>query len=100
MQNKKLEKEMTALLKEADWDNVYRLNIIDKDWWIERVNGGNTPIKARYMAAAALTRKPDGSYCYKKCTFHQDKLITGAFGELYLSHQGSEVPINKENIDK
>ena len=100
MQNSGLEEKMTALLKEAGWDNVYRLNIVDKDWWIERVNGGNTPVKARYMAAAAMTRKADGSYCYKKCTFHQDKLITGAFGELYLSFQGDEVPINKENIDK
>ena len=100
MQNKGMEQEMAELLKEAGWDNVYRLNIVDKDWWIERVDGGDTPVKARYLAAVALTKKSDGSYCYKKCTFHQDKLITGAFGQLYLSHQGDEVAIAKDNIDK
>ena len=100
MSNKNIEKQMESLLKNAGWDNVYRLNIVDKDWWIERTNGGNTPVKARYLAAAALTKKADGSYAYKKCTFHQDKLITGNFGELYLSHQGEEVVINKDNIDK
>ncbi len=100
MQNKKLEKQMIALLKDAGWDNVYRLNIVDKDWWIERIDGGNTPVKARYMAAVALTKKSDGTYYYKKCTFHQDKLISGAFGELYVSHQGDAVPIDKGNIDK
>lgn len=100
MQNKKFEKEMIALLKEAGWENVYRLNIIDKDWWIERVDGGNTAVKARYMAAVALTESSDGSYFYKKCTFHQDRLITGGFSALYLSHQGTAVPISKGNIDK
>ncbi len=100
MQNTKLEAQMTALLKNAGWDNVYRINIVDKDWWIERTNGGNTPVKARYLAAVALTQKSDGSYEYKKCTFHQDMMITGNFGEMYLSHQGDAVGIKKENIDK
>ena len=100
MENKGLEKQMTALLKNAGWESVYRLNIVDKDWWIERVDGGNTAVKSRYLAAVAMAKKSDGSYFYKKCTFHQDKLITGAFGELYLSHQGDEVPISKENRDK
>ncbi len=100
MKDERIAESMRSLLKNGGWDNVYRLNITDKDWWIERVNGGNTPVKSRYLAAVALAKKSDGSYFYKKCTFHQDKLITGGFGELYLSHQGEEVPINKENIDK
>lgn len=100
MHNEELEKKMVALLENAGWDNVYRLNIVDKDWWIERVNGGNTAVKARYMAAAALTDKKDGTYEYRTCTFHQDKLLTGGFGELYLSHQGEAVLINRDNIDK
>lgn len=100
MNNKGLEQEMISLLKEAGWDNVYRLNIIDKDWWIERINGGNTPVKAKYLAAVALTKKSDGTCVYKKCTFHKDRLITGGFSELYLSHQGDEVTILAGNIDK
>lgn len=77
MKDEHIAKNMRSLLKNAGWDNVYRLNITDKDWWIERVNGGNTPVKSRYLAAVALAKKSDGSYFYKKCTFHQDKLITG-----------------------
>jgi hypothetical protein len=52
------------------------------------------------MAAAALAKGSDGEYYYKVCTFHQDKLITGGFGKLYLSHQGDTVPIARKNIDK
>jgi len=100
MVNKKLAAEMEDLLKNAGWTKVYRLNIVDKDWWIDRVSGGNSPVKSRHIAAAVITRGDDGNYFYKVCTFHQDKLITGAFSELYLSHQGDPVPIPKENIDK
>ncbi len=100
MQNKKIEEEMIALLKDAGWENVYRLNIVDKDWWIERVDGGNTAVKSRYMAAVALTKKSDGTYVYRKCIFHQDRLLSGGFGKLYLSHQGDEVSIDTKNIDK
>ena len=98
--NKKLTKEMIGLLEDSGWANVYRLNIVDKDWWVERVSGGNSPVKAKYMAAAALTKGDNGSYYYKHCTFHRDKLISGGFGPLYLSHQGEAVPIVKNNIDK
>lgn len=100
MHNEEIEKEMIALLKNAGWDNVYRLNIVDKDWWIERVNGGNTAVKSRYMAAAALTDKKDGTYQYCTCTFTQDKLLSGGFGKLYLSHQGEGVLVSRDNIDK
>ena len=72
---------------------------MDKDWWIDRVSGGDSPVKSRHIAAAALARDADGYY-YKVCTFHQDKLLTGGFGELYLSHQGDRVPIPEANIDK
>lgn len=100
MVNEGLQAEMISLLTKAGWPTVYRLNIVDKDWWLERVDGGNTPVKARYLAAVALAETPDGKYYFKRCTFHQDKLITGNFGPLYLSHQGDTVPISKENRDK
>lgn len=100
MKNAKFEKEMAELLREAGWSNVYRLNIIDKDWWIERVDGGNTAVSARYLTAAAITELADGSYCFRKCTFHQDRLLSGGFGKFYLSHQSEAVPIPKSNLDK
>jgi len=97
--NKSIAAEMEALLKNAGWENIHRINIVDKDWWIDRISGGNSLVKSRHIAAAALAKDGAGYY-YKVCTFHQDKLPTGAFGELYLSHQGDRVPIPKENIDK
>jgi hypothetical protein len=56
-------------------------------------------VKSRHLAAAALARDGEGYY-YKVCTFHQDQLLTGGFGELYLSHQGERVPVPKDNIDR
>lgn len=100
MINKSLEKQMKALLENAGWPSVYRVNIVDKDWWIDRVSGGNSPVKSRHMAAAALAKGSDGNYFYKICTFHQHKLITGAFGPLELTHQGQTVPVPEGNIDK
>ncbi|MDT8320539.1 MAG: hypothetical protein RQ826_08430 [Xanthomonadales bacterium] len=99
MTNKAMATEMRALLENAGWENIHRINIVDKDWWIDRVSGGNSPVQSRHIAAAALARD-DGGYYYKRCTFHQDKLITGGFGELYLSHQGVRVPIPEANIDR
>lgn len=99
MTNKKMVAEMETLLKNAGWEDIHRINIVDKDWWIDRISGGNSPVKSRHLAAAALAKDGDGYY-YKVCTFHQDKLPTGAFGELYLSNQGDRVPIPKANIDK
>ena len=69
MVNKKLAAEMEDLLKNAGWTKVYRLNIVDKDWWIDRVSGGNSPVKSRHIAAAVITRGDDGNYFYKVCTF-------------------------------
>jgi hypothetical protein len=99
MTDKALAAEMEALLENAGWEDIHRINIVDKDWWIDRVAGGDSAVKSRHIAAAALARDSEGYY-YKVCTFHQDKLITGGFGELYLSHQGDRVPIPEANIDK
>ncbi len=99
MKNPGLEKEMTDLLKNAGWDPVLRLNIVDMDWWIDRVAGGNSAEKSRHIAAAALSRDGNG-YFYKKATFHKDRLITGGYGPLYISHTGDRIEIREENIDK
>ncbi len=91
---------MTNLLLAAGWKNVYRLNIVDKDWWIMRASGGNSAITGRYMDAAALTENPKGTFYYKRCSFQQNKLLSGGFGPLFISKQGEAVPINKKSIDK
>ena len=100
MKNAKFESQMKKTLVDAGWPEVHRLNIIDKDWWLDRVSGGDSPIKSRHMAAAALAKGSDGKYFYRVCTFHQHKLITGGFGSFELSHQGPKVPIAENNIDK
>jgi len=97
--DKAMAAEMRSLLENAGWENIHRINIVDKDWWIDRVAGGDSAVESRHIAAAALARDGDGYY-YKVCTFHQDRLLTGGFGELYLSHQGDRVPIPQANIDK
>ncbi len=99
LQNAGLQKEMTALLKDAGWDPVLRLHIVDKDWWIDRVAGGNSAEKSRHIAAAALSKDGNG-YFYKKVTFHKDRLISGGYGPLYISHTGDRIEIPEENIDK
>jgi hypothetical protein len=99
MTDKAMAAKMEDLLENAGWENIHRINIVDKDWWIDRVAGGDSAVKSRHIAAAALARDGDG-YFYKVCTFHQDRLLTGGFGELYLSHQGDRVPVPQANIDK
>ena len=99
MKNSALEAEMKTLLKNGGWTNIHRLNIVDKDWWIDRVSGGNSPVKSRRMDAAVLAKGADGNYYYKVCTFQQDKLLSGDFGPLYLSHQGDMVPVAADKID-
>jgi chemotaxis protein histidine kinase CheA len=99
MTNKTMVTEMQSLLVNAGWENIHRINIVDKDWWIDRISGGDSPENSRHVAAAALARDEAGYY-YRVCTFHQDKLLTGGYGELYLSHQGDRVPIPEANIDK
>ena len=99
MTNRSLAAEMQSLLENAGWEDIHRVSIVDKDWWTDRVAGGDSAVQSRHIAAAALARDDEGYY-YKVCTFHQDKLITGGFGELYLSHQGDRVPVPEANIDK
>jgi len=100
MTNKELEKEMTALLKNAGWPEVVRIVIKDKDWWLDRASGGNSPIVSRHIDAAAAARDNDGSYYYRIVTFQQMKRIDGSFGKLEISFTGDKVPIPKDNILK
>lgn len=100
LNNPTLEQEMEDLLLKAGWKNIYRLNIVDKDWWVMRASGGDSPVVGRYMDAVALTEDPKGKFYYKRCSFQQDKLLGGGFGELFISKQGEAVPVNKDNIDK
>jgi hypothetical protein len=99
MINKSMEAKMRELAKNAGWPDVYRLNIIDKAWWLNRVSGGDSPVKSRHMAAAIMAEDGDGYY-YKVCTFHQHRLITGGWGQLELTHTGDRVPVAEENKDK
>ena len=98
--DKALEETMKKLLVNAGWKDVRRLVIVDKDWWNDLVEGGNSPVKSRHMAAAAAAKADDGSFYYCICTFHQQKLIDGSFGPLELTHTGDRKPILEENIDK
>jgi hypothetical protein len=98
--DKAMEDTMVKLLKNAGWTDVLRLNIVDKDWWLDRVEGGDSPIKSRHMAAAAAYKDKDGQCYYRVCTFHQHMLITGAFGPLELTDQANPVPIPEANIGK
>lgn len=99
MVDKAMEANMRKLLMNAGWTNVARLVIVDKDWWLDRASGGDSPIVSRHIAAAAATKDADG-YFYKVCTFHQRRLITGAFGPLELTDQGMKRKIAAENVAK
>jgi len=100
MVNKALEEKMAGLLKNAGWPAIYRLNIVDKDWWLDRASGGDSPIVSRRMAAAALTQDSDGSYYYCVVSFQQPRLITGDWGKLEILKVGAKNPLPKANIDK
>jgi hypothetical protein len=77
---------------------VLKLHIVDKDWWINRVAGGNSAIESRHMAAAAAYKDADNKHYYKICTFHEHRLITGGFGPLELTHQSPPIPISAERL--
>jgi len=100
MVDKAMEATMRKLLANAGWPTVVRLVIVDKDWWLDRASGGNSPIVSRHIEAAAAAKDTDGSYFYKNCTFHQRKLITGGFGPLELTNQGMKRKIAAANINK
>jgi hypothetical protein len=98
MTNIDMEKRMVYLLKNAGWSDVLKLHIVDKDWWLDRVAGGNSMIESRHMAAAAAYQDADGKYYYKTGTFHERRLLTGGFGPLELTHQSPPVPISAESL--
>ncbi|MBN2129256.1 MAG: hypothetical protein JW741_07150 [Sedimentisphaerales bacterium] len=98
MTNKEMEAKMVKLLTNAGWSDVLKLHIVDKDWWIDRVAGGNSPIESRHVAAAAAYKDAGDKYYYKICTFHEQRLITGGFGPLELTHQSPPVPISAKSL--
>ena len=77
--------------------DVKKLHIISKDWWLERVAGGDSAYKARYLETAVAAQDGDGCY-YTIVTFHQDALLGGGWGNLYLSHIGTQKRLPCENI--
>lgn len=95
-----LQNEMVNLLKNAGWLEVRRLIIVDKDWWIDRVSGGDSPVQSRHIEAAAAAKDAGGGYYYCHVTFHQPMLITGAWGKTTLTDTGKKKPIMEENIDQ
>jgi hypothetical protein len=95
-----LQAEMMKLLRNAGWKNIRVLVIVDKDWWIDRVEGGDSAVKGRHIGAAAAAKADDGTFFWSNLTFEQKKQIDGSFGPLELSHTGVKRPIKEENIDK
>lgn len=95
-----LQSQMIKLLQNAGWKNVRKLVIVDKDWWINRVSGGDSPVKSRHIGAAAASKAEDGTYFWCHLTFEQQKLLDGSFGPLELTRTGEKRSIKEENIDK
>lgn len=95
-----LESQMMKLLLNAGWKNIRRLVIVDKDWWINRASGGDSPVTSRHIGAAVAAKAEDGSFYWCNVTFEQQKLIDGSFGPLELTRTGEKRPIKEENIDK
>lgn len=100
MTDVQLESQMMKLLLNAGWKNIRRLIITDKDWWMDRMAGGDTAIIGRHIAAAVAAKAEDGSYHWCIATFEQKKQVDGSFGPLGLSRTGDKKPIKEENIDK
>lgn len=97
--DKALEREMLELLDNAGWENIRKLVIVDKDWWLDRVAGGDSAVKSRHIAAAVAAKVADGKFFWSNCTFHQQRLISGGFGPLELTRTGRKRPIHEKNID-
>ena len=98
MKSADLEAQMNALMKERGY-KVERLYLKDKDWWIERVAGGDSAVKSRYIAAA-VAFKEDSNYFYSIVKFQQPKLISGTWGALEVMDTGQKKAIPEENIHK
>lgn len=95
-----LQAEMMKRLSNAGWKNIRRLVIVDKDWWNDLAQGGNSTVIGRYIGAAVAAKADDGSCYWCHVTFEQKKQIDGSFAPLELSHTGEKRPIQEENIDK
>lgn len=98
MTNANLEKEMRKLLQGAGWQNVLRVVIKDKDWWMDRASGGDSPIVGRHIDAAVAAKGKDGSCYFAIVTFEQKRLITGGWGVLEISATGAKTPIPEKNV--
>lgn len=88
--DKELEANMRKLLENAGWNKILRLAIVDKDWWIDYVDGSDSPVKSRHIAAAAAAKDKDGGCYYCIVTFHQPKLADGSWGKLELTDTGEK----------
>ena len=97
MTDKDMESKMRKLCENAGWKEIKKLHIVSEDWWYERESGGDSPFKARYLEAAVAAEDDQGCY-YCIVIFHQDALLGGGWGELYLSHTGAQKKLPCENI--
>lgn len=95
--DKEMENNMLKLCENAGWQDIKKLHIVSKDWWYERVSGGDSPYKSRYLEAAVAAQDAQGCY-YSIVTFHQDALLDGGWSELYLSNTGNQNRLPCENI--
>lgn len=100
MQDADLEAKMKALLENAGRKDLRGLRIIDKDWWTDRVAGGDSAVESRHIAAAAASKAEDGTFTWRIFTFHQRALLGGGFGALELTHTSDPMPIAEENLEK
>lgn len=100
LSNPTLAAELEGILQQHGWPQIQRLIIVDKDWWIDRVDGGDTAIKSRHIAAAAAARGTDGKLFFQVLTFTQPMLLSGDWGKLDLSHSGEKKPLPEENLNK
>jgi len=98
--NPPLAAKLEAILQKHGWPQIQRLLIVDKDWWIDRVAGGDSAIKSRHIAAAAAARGTDGKLFYQVLTFEQAILLNGEWGKLDLSYSGEKKPLPEENLNK
>lgn len=99
MTNLALENEMIQVLKKSGWPEIRRLVIVDKDWWLNRVSGGDSPVSSRHIMAAAAAKDAAGGYYYCKVTFDQPKLISGGWGKMEITLTSDKKPIPEENIN-
>jgi len=99
MTDKALEAQMGKLVANAGFGKVVRLFIVDKDWWLDRSSGGNSPIVSRHIAATVAVNQ--GADCaYSVETFYQPRLLTGGWGRLELKGRGQKKPIPCANVNK